>query len=50
MYGVELYAAVRLTDFDEGLNHHEAARWFGIDRRTAKKMLSYAAPPNSTPS
>ena len=45
MYGVELYAAVRLAVFDEGLSHHEAGRRFGIDRRTVKKMLSYSAPP-----
>ena len=25
MYGVELYAAVRLAVVDEGLSHHEAA-------------------------
>ena len=45
MYGVELYAAVRLAVVDEGLSHHEAGRRFGIDRRTVKKMLSYSAPP-----
>ena len=45
MYGVELYAAVRLAVVDEGLSHHEAGRRFGIDRRTVKKMLSYAAAP-----
>ena len=45
MYGVELYAAVRLAVVDEGLSHHEAGRRFGIDRRTVKKMLSYPAPP-----
>ena len=45
MYGVELYAAVRLAVVDEGLSHREAARRFGIDRRTVKKMLSYSAPP-----
>ena len=43
MYGVELYAAVRLAVVDEGLSHHEAGRRFGIDRRTVKKMLSYSA-------
>ena len=46
MYGVEIYAAVRLAVVDEGLSHHEAARRFGIDRRTVKKMLSYSAPPD----
>ena len=45
MYGVELYAAVRLAVVDEGLSYHEAARRLGIDRRTVKKMLSYSAPP-----
>ena len=45
MYGVELYAAVRLAVVDEGLSHHEAGRRFGIDRRTVKKMLRYASPP-----
>ena len=45
MYGVELYAAVRLAVVDEGLSHREAGRRFGIDRRTVKKMLSYSAPP-----
>ena len=45
MYGVELYAAVRLAVVDEGLSHHEAGRRFGIDRRMVKRMLSYSAPP-----
>ena len=45
MYGVELYGAVRLAAVDEGLSHHEAARRFGIDRRTVKKMQSYSTPP-----
>ena len=45
MYGVELYAGVRLAIVDEGLSHHEKGRRFGIDRRTVKKMLSYSAPP-----
>ena len=27
MYGVELYAAVRLAVVDEGLSYREAARW-----------------------
>ena len=39
MYGVELYAAVRLAVVPEGLSHHEAGRRVGIDRRTVKKMF-----------
>ena len=49
MYGVELYAAVRLAVVDEGLSHHEAGRRFGIDRRTVKKMLSYPARSKDVP-
>ena len=45
MHGVELYAAVRLAVVEESLSHPETGRWFGIDRRTVKKMLSYSAPP-----
>ncbi len=45
MFGVELYRDVRLAVVDEGLSHREAGRRFGIDRRTVKKMLSYASPP-----
>ena len=43
---MELYAAVRLAVVDEGLSHREAARRFGIDPRTVKKMPSYAVPPD----
>ena len=49
MYGVELYAVVRLAVVEEGLSHREAGRRFGIDRRTVKKMLSYSAPSISVP-
>ena len=45
MYGVELYAAARLAIDDEGSSHHEAGRWFGIDRWMVKKMPSFSAPP-----
>lgn len=45
MYGVELYRDVRLAVVEEGLSEQEAARRFGIDRRTVKKMLRYSAPP-----
>ena len=33
MYGVELYAAVRLAVVDEGLSHHEAGRRPGTNSR-----------------
>lgn len=42
---MELYGAVRMPVVDEGLSHREAARRFGIDRRTVKKMLSDSASP-----
>ena len=45
MYGVELYAAVRLAIVGDVLSHTEADRRFGIDRRTVKKLLSHSAPP-----
>ena len=45
MYGVELYAAVRLAVVEESLSHREAGWRFGIDRRTVNRMLSYSAPP-----
>ena len=49
MYGVELYAAVRLAVVEEGLSHREAGRRFGIDRRTVKKMPrpTASSPPRS---
>lgn len=40
-----LYRDVRLAVVEEGLSEQEAARRFGIDRRTVKKMLRYTAPP-----
>jgi len=45
MYGVELYGRVRRACLVEGLSRREAARRFGIDRRTVAKMLEYSAPP-----
>ncbi len=45
MYGVELYAGVRLAVVEEGLRHREAGLRFGIDRRTVNKMLSYSPSP-----
>lgn len=45
MYGVDLYRRVRLACHQEGLSRREAARRFGIDRKTVAKMLSMSVPP-----
>ena len=42
---MELYARVRHAVMIDGLSQREAARRFGIDPRTVKKMLSYSVPP-----
>ena len=45
MYGVDLYRRVRLACHREGLSRREAARRFGIDRKTVAKMLMFSVPP-----
>jgi transposase InsO family protein len=45
MKRVELYARVRHAVMIDGLSQREAARCFGIDPRTVRKMLSYSVPP-----
>ncbi len=45
MKRVELYARVRHAVMIDGLSQREAARRFGIDPRTVKKMLNYSVPP-----
>jgi transposase len=45
MYDMEPYDIVRLAVTHEGLSHREAARRFGIDPRTVKKMMTFSAPP-----
>ena len=45
MKSVELYARVRRAVFIEGLSKRDAARLFGIDRRTVDKMLRFSVPP-----
>ena len=45
MYVVDLYRRVRLACHREGLSQREAARRFGIDRKTVAKMLAFSAPP-----
>ena len=45
MYGVEIYGKVRRACMVEGMSRREAARRFGIDRRTVSKMLEHSIPP-----
>lgn len=45
MKRVELYARVRHAVMIDGLSQREAARRYGIDPRTVRKMLSYSIPP-----
>jgi transposase len=45
MYSVELYGRVRHACLIEGLSRREAARRFGIDRKTVAKMLAHSVPP-----
>jgi len=45
MKRVDLYASVRYAVMVEGLSQREAARQFGIDPRTVKKILSFSVPP-----
>jgi transposase len=45
MFGVDLYRRVRLACHREGLSQREAARRFGIDRKTVAKMLQFSVPP-----
>ena len=45
MYSVELYARVRRACHIDGMSKREAARVFGIDRKTVDKMLAHSVPP-----
>ena len=45
MYGGDAYLAVRRAVMVEGMSHREAARRFGKDPRTIKKMCSFSVPP-----
>ena len=45
MKSVDLYGRVRHFVLIEGKSRREAARVFGIDRRTVDKMVMYSIPP-----
>lgn len=45
MYSVELYGRVRRACDVEGMSRREAARLFGIDRKTVSKILQHSVPP-----
>ncbi len=45
MKGVELYARVRRAVLVDRMSRREAARLFGIDRRTVDKTLTFSVPP-----
>ena len=45
MKRVDLYARVRYAVMIDGLSQREAARRFGIDPRTVKKMLQFSVSP-----
>src|SRR3954464_15647013 len=45
MFSVELYGRVRHACQVEGLSQREAARRFGLHRKTVRKMLTFAVPP-----
>ena len=45
MKRVELYGRVRHAVLVEGMSRREAARVFGIARRTVEKMLVFSVPP-----
>ena len=45
MYSVELYNRVRRACHVDGMSGREAARLFGVDRKTVAKILQYSVPP-----
>ena len=45
MYSVDLYNRVRRACHVEGMSRREAARLFGIDRKTVSKVLQHSLPP-----
>jgi transposase len=45
MYTVELYVKIRRAVMVEGRSEREVAQYFGVHRKTVKKMCQYAVPP-----
>jgi len=45
MYRVDIYARIRLACHHDGMSQREAARQFGMCRKTVKKILSHSVPP-----
>ena len=45
MYSVELYSRVRRACHVDGMSAREAARQFGLDRKTVSKILKHSLPP-----
>ena len=45
MKHVDLYGRVRHAVLIDGMSRREAARFFGINRRTVDKMLTFSIPP-----
>lgn len=45
MYSVEIYGRIRRACHVEGMSIREAARQFGVHRRTVKKILGFSIPP-----
>ncbi|WP_436041069.1 helix-turn-helix domain-containing protein, partial [Rhizobium sp. LjRoot98] len=45
MKQLELYARVRHAVIVDGMSRREAARLFGINRRTVEKMIQFSVPP-----
>ena len=45
MYAVDLYRRVRRACHVEGMSKSEAARMFGINRKTVAKILKHSVPP-----
>ena len=45
MYSVELYSRVRRACHVDGMSAREAARQFGLDRKTVSKILRHSLPP-----